>query len=82
MAMHAMTTETRQGVEGGTSRLPGWLHVPGAWLGAWLERRRQYNHTHGELSRLSDRDLADIGIARCDIPMIAAEATRPTSRAR
>ncbi|MEZ5932308.1 MAG: DUF1127 domain-containing protein [Alphaproteobacteria bacterium] len=82
MAMHAMTTETRRGLEGGTSPLQGWLRARYAWFEAWLERRRQYNHTYGELSRLSDHDLADIGIARCDIPAIAAEATRPASKAR
>jgi uncharacterized protein YjiS (DUF1127 family) len=82
MAMHAMATETRQGAAGATSRMPAWLRVSAARFSAWLERRQQYRHTLGELSRLSDRDLADIGIARCDIPMIAAEATRAIPGAR
>ena len=34
--------------------------------------RTEYRRTVRELSALSDRDLADIGIARSDIPAIAA----------
>lgn len=33
----------------------------------WNERRVRYNTTYMELSALSDRDLADIGIPRADI---------------
>jgi len=32
----------------------------------------RYRRTVVELSNLTNRDLADIGIARCDIPNIAA----------
>ncbi len=32
---------------------------------------RQYNRSLGELSRLGDRELADIGISRSDINRIA-----------
>ena len=32
----------------------------------------RYRRTVIELSNLTNRDLADIGIARCDIPNIAA----------
>ncbi len=43
------------------------------FLGAW----RRYNTSLNELNRLGDRDLADIGITRSDIPRIAWEnATR------
>jgi len=37
-------------------------------------RRAAFNQTYRELSILSDRDLADLGIARADIPFLAKEA--------
>jgi uncharacterized protein YjiS (DUF1127 family) len=40
-------------------------------LGAWLGRRRRQRETHDALMRCSDRVLADIGIDREDIPLIA-----------
>jgi len=33
-----------------------------------------YNKTHRELSSMSTRELADVGIDRADIPTIAGEA--------
>ena len=33
-----------------------------------------YNRSLNELSRLGDRELADIGISRCDIPRVAWNA--------
>lgn len=42
----------------------------------WWQERRTYNQTLNELSALSDRDLADIGIARADISAIARETAR------
>lgn len=45
----------------------------------WAHRRKVYNSTFRELARCSDRDLADISIARYDIPRIAAEAARTAS---
>ena len=39
-----------------------------------IARRRVYNATVGELAVLSSRDLADLGIYRCDIKRIALEA--------
>ncbi len=36
-------------------------------------RFRAYMRTHAELSGLSDRELADIGIARADISSVAYE---------
>ena len=35
-----------------------------------------YTKTFNELSRMSDRDLLDIGLSRGDIPRIADESTR------
>lgn len=37
-------------------------------------RYRKICETEAELYRLSKRDLADLGISRCDIPAIAREA--------
>jgi uncharacterized protein YjiS (DUF1127 family) len=42
------------------------------YLHAW----RQYGNTVRELSSLSDRELADLGITRSDIPHIAWEQPR------
>lgn len=38
---------------------------------SWFERERQYRSTYNELSALTDRDLADIGVSRSDIVSIA-----------
>jgi len=50
---------------------------------AFVERARQarkaraiYRQTFDELSVLTDRDLADLGIARASIPSVAREAAR------
>ena len=34
---------------------------------------RRYDNAMNELSGLTDRELADIGISRCDIPRLARE---------
>ncbi|MBC7477139.1 MAG: DUF1127 domain-containing protein [Pseudorhodobacter sp.] len=39
-----------------------------------LERRRVYLQTVTELTNLSDRDLADLGLSRSNINAIAREA--------
>jgi uncharacterized protein YjiS (DUF1127 family) len=39
----------------------------------FLRSWRRYNATLRELSQLGDRELADIGIARSDIPRVAWE---------
>jgi uncharacterized protein YjiS (DUF1127 family) len=41
-------------------------------LRAW----RRYEASMRELSRLGDRELADIGVSRSDIPRIAWETAR------
>ncbi len=41
-----------------------------------LAQRRAYRATFGELSALTDRDLADIGLFRADIEDVAREAAR------
>lgn len=39
-----------------------------------IERRRVYARTVDELSALSDRDLADLGLSRSNISSVAREA--------
>ena len=39
-----------------------------------MRKNREFIRTCEELSRLSDRDLRDLGIARCDIVRIARDA--------
>ena len=43
---------------------------------AWAEERRAYREAVFELGALTDRNLADIGIARCDIQAVAREAAK------
>ncbi len=43
---------------------------------AAIERNRVYRQTQRELSQLTDRDLADLGIARGTINQIARDAAR------
>lgn len=40
-------------------------------LESWLDKREQYHQTVRELSLLTDRELADIGIARYQIREVA-----------
>lgn len=39
-----------------------------------IKRWNRYNQTRRELNLLTDRELADLGILRADIPRIAREA--------
>jgi uncharacterized protein YjiS (DUF1127 family) len=41
-------------------------------IGTAIHESRQRAQTRAELARLTDRQLADIGISRSDIPAIAA----------
>lgn len=43
-------------------------------LRAERARRREYARVYGELARMTDRDLADIGISRVSIEDVAVEA--------
>lgn len=51
-----------------------WLTRQIARLAKARERRRLAQTTMNELERLSDRELADIGIMRCDIPDVVRQA--------
>jgi uncharacterized protein YjiS (DUF1127 family) len=42
-----------------------------SWLSTRLNAYGQYRTVKRELYRLTDKDLADIGISRCDIESIA-----------
>lgn len=39
-----------------------------------IKRYRKYRKTVSELERLTDRDLSDLGISRCDIRHIARQS--------
>lgn len=45
-------------------------------LAAYRQRRAVYAQTRNELIKLSDRELADIGIPRSNIRRVALEAAR------
>jgi uncharacterized protein YjiS (DUF1127 family) len=45
-------------------------------VATWAAERRAYSEAVRELSALSDRDLADIGIARADIQAVARDAAK------
>ena len=45
-------------------------HIVRTW-----QQWRRYNRSLTELNRLGDRDLADIGISRGDIPRVAWESS-------
>ena len=40
----------------------------------FIQQWKRYNRSLSELSRLGDRELADIGISRSDIPRLAWNA--------
>jgi uncharacterized protein YjiS (DUF1127 family) len=40
-------------------------------LQRYIQMRSRYNRTVSELSKLSNRDLADLGLARSDIERVA-----------
>lgn len=48
----------------------------------WSFKRLDYRSTVKELSALSDRELDDIGIARCDIPSIARQSADMAAASR
>jgi uncharacterized protein YjiS (DUF1127 family) len=47
-----------------------------AKLSDWLKEKHAYHQAISELSSMSDRELADIGVVRCDIPAIARDAAK------
>ena len=67
-----MTTATLTRAE--PVRLSFGLGALRARLADALERRRAYRQTMHELRWLSDRELADLGLMRCDIDRVAREA--------
>jgi uncharacterized protein YjiS (DUF1127 family) len=44
-----------------------------------IKKHQRYSRTVRELSYLSDRELADLGINRCDIPNVANRVTSSVS---
>ena len=66
----AFATDTRHTGTG----VAGYIDTLRANVAAWRSRRALFNQTYNELNALSDRDLADLGLARSDIGRIAREA--------
>ncbi|HBS48900.1 MAG TPA: hypothetical protein DEA05_01840 [Rhodobacteraceae bacterium] len=60
--MANIVTHTHQGASLGARLSQIWAGLRDAWV-----KRGAFNRTYGELSRLSDRELADIGLRRCDL---------------
>ena len=60
----------------GASRIdfhtPAGIRAPFARLATWLAAKRQAAQITFEMAKYSDRDLADMGLTRGDIPSIAA----------
>ena len=48
-------------------------------LSRWYKTQSRVRKTVRELSSLSNRDLADIGVARCDIDRVARQNVRTWS---
>jgi uncharacterized protein YjiS (DUF1127 family) len=42
----------------------------------FIQEWKRYNQSLSELNRLGDRELADIGISRSDIPRVAMAAAQ------
>jgi uncharacterized protein YjiS (DUF1127 family) len=85
MATHAMTS---QGIERSTGRsrgisgLVGWFDDVASKLSKSWAWYRDYQNTVRELRSLSEKELNDIGIARCDIATIAMQSANATHDAR
>ena len=47
-----------------------------SWILSKVRNYLQYRETVAELSRLTDRELADLGISRFDIETVARNSTR------
>ena len=46
-----------------------------SYITRFLRQWRRYNSNLRELSQLGDRELADLGISRSDIPRVAWESS-------
>jgi len=53
-----------------------WVMSLGRTIADAQRRHRTYRRTLEELRMLTDRDLADLGIARANLPDLAREAIR------
>jgi uncharacterized protein YjiS (DUF1127 family) len=72
----AFYTETQTRDHGILARAASALSQWFADIEETLVRRRVARTTYTELSSLSDRELADLGLIRCDLRRVAREAAR------
>lgn len=42
----------------------------------WFQRTVAYNKAFEELHRLTDRELADLGVHRCELPYVVANTLK------
>lgn len=84
MATMTMTTGARQDLarpDTNPSSLAARLQRMIIRFESWRERRHQYLETVRELNSLSDRELDDIGVVRCDISTVARGSVTEYKRA-
>jgi uncharacterized protein YjiS (DUF1127 family) len=58
-------------VTGGIAAVFSWIGQFGKRTAVAIARHREVERIHSELARMTDRDLADIGLRRDDIPAVA-----------
>jgi uncharacterized protein YjiS (DUF1127 family) len=63
-------------LEEGKSAASGGIRSFFGKLALWLEERRTYRFAVLELESLGDRELADIGVSRYDIPAVARASAK------
>jgi len=71
IALHKSDAAERSRSDGQEKRTPPMIVT---FVLAKLRNWKRYRETVRELSRLSDRDLADLGISRFDIDSVARDA--------
>jgi uncharacterized protein YjiS (DUF1127 family) len=64
----------RHGQPGAIERIGHWAAGLNARIRDAVARHRVFTRTYDELAALTNRDLSDLGIARCDIRRIALDA--------
>jgi uncharacterized protein YjiS (DUF1127 family) len=80
MAVHSITAKDINALAGRdypeAQRAAAFLRRLVARLEAWIAYRLRYRTTVAELARLTDHQLADIGVARGEIAAVAQTAAR------
>ncbi len=80
MAAHSLSPKAFN--EGNPSASMAWFKRGVTRLQHRLAWQHDYRSTFRELSALSDRELDDIGVARCDVRLIARQSADRTAAVR